>query len=262
MDFGTLKNNFTNILIESYFGGNNNGKTLYKKFLKTIKEDDALKSYFIVYKNIESKTITNEVEANEYLKENLSILDKFRGNSSVSFGIKKLIKILKESNTEINNQPNQLHESLYNLLTSPKNVNNIDLIHESKKNVITWLMSDKSTPKGDNNYVVEGINPNKFLEIAVNKFNEKYSNMSEEDKLILSILRDNDTEQMYEVLNILVKENIALINDNLKNYNSNQSLKEKLLETKDMVYNIKEDDTNIGESIIKLLELKETLKED
>jgi len=123
-------------------------------------------------------------------------------------------------------------------------------------------MSDKSTPKGDNNYVVEGINPNKFLEIAVNKFNEKYSNMSEEDKLILSILRDNDTEQMYEVMNILVKENIALINDNLKNYNSNQSLKEKLLETKDMVYNIKEDDTNIGESIIKLLELKETLKED
>lgn len=262
MDFGTLKNNFTNILIESYLNKDEKGKFLYKKFLKTIKENEALKSYFIVYKNIETKTLNSDVEANEYLKENLNILDRFKGNPSVTLGVKKLTNILKRSGVVINEEPINLHKSLNNILTLPKNVNNIDVIHESKSKIIDWLISDKDSDIEYGEYVVEGINPNKFLQIAVNKYNEKYSNLSDEEKNILKVLRENEVENMTQILDSLVKENIQLINQTLKNYGDNKTVKEKLLETKDMVYMLKEYDTNIGESILKLLELKTNLSDD
>jgi hypothetical protein len=261
MDFGTIKNNFTNILVESYVNGDQKGKLLYKKFLKIIKEDESLKSYFIIYKNIEGKTFNNEFEASEYLKENLNILDKFRGDNGVSFGIKKLRKLLESSGLEINTKPTKLHESLNNLLTSPKNVNTLNLIHESKSDLIKWLTSSKENDSDDKTYVVDGVDPKKFLEIAVDKFNEKYTNLTEEQKNILKVIRENELDQMSIILENLVSENIKLINNNLIEYQDNTIIKEKLLETKDIVYNIKENSDNTADSILKLLQLKNSLSD-
>jgi hypothetical protein len=97
MDFGTLKNTFTQTYIESHIKGEAKGKELYKRFLEVLKESETLTSYFIVYKNLENKTASSEFEANEYLKENLSILDKYRGDKSIITETKKLVNLLENN---------------------------------------------------------------------------------------------------------------------------------------------------------------------
>ena len=53
--FGTLKDIFASQLVESHLTNDDKGKKLYKRFIKTISENEILKSQFIVYKNIENK---------------------------------------------------------------------------------------------------------------------------------------------------------------------------------------------------------------
>ena len=79
MNFGTLKDIFLDKLIESHTSDEKTGKSLYKNFLKILKESKTLKTAFVVYKNIEGKTIKSEALANDYLKENISFLNNFRG---------------------------------------------------------------------------------------------------------------------------------------------------------------------------------------
>ena len=61
MNFGTLKDIFAEKLIDSYILENEEGKILYRKFLKIIKESETLKTAFIVFKNIENKTLDSEI---------------------------------------------------------------------------------------------------------------------------------------------------------------------------------------------------------
>jgi len=264
MNFGTLKDIFVQELIESYVSGNNKGKYLYKNFLKILKENETLKTAFIVYKNIEDKTIKSETSANEYLKESISLLENFRGDKSLSVQSKKLVNLLKENGINVNDfKTKELHESIQNLITKKKSISTIDSLHESRSNVISWLMSDKEqiSESKDQTYVKENIDLKKFLEIAVSKFNEKYGDsLNEEEKNILKVLRENDKESLKDLVESLINENIELINENLENYYENISVKEKLLNAKDVIYRMRENDDSFSEKILKLYDLKNDLK--
>ena len=73
MNFGTIKDIFASVLVESHLTKDKNGKELYKKFLKILKENETLSTAFIVYKNIENKTIKNEIQQLAAEKPVLSI---------------------------------------------------------------------------------------------------------------------------------------------------------------------------------------------
>jgi hypothetical protein len=133
MNFGTLKNIFVETLIESYTSDNKNGKELYKKFLKTIKESETLKTAFIVFKNIENKTIPSEVKAIEYLKESISLFDNFRGEKSLTTECKKLETLLESYGIDYKSKEvKKLHENLQNLITTQKSVYTLNKLQESK----------------------------------------------------------------------------------------------------------------------------------
>ena len=57
----------------------------------------------------------------------------------------------------------------------------------------------------------------------------------------------------------LVKENISLINKHLKDNSENLTIKSKLLETKDTIYNMMGDNDSFSEKVLKLYELKKNL---
>lgn len=263
MNFGTLKDIFTEKLIESYVSGDNSGKNLYKKFLKTIKESETLKTTFIVYKNLESKTLKSEIEANEYLKESISLLNNFRGEKSIIQESKKLLSLLKEYGVDLSSvKTKELHKSIENLITIKKNVTTIDRLHESKNNVVSWLMKEKEIISEDKTYVNTNIDPNKFLELAVDKFNEKYKeSLTEEEKNILKVLRENNEEKNKTLVSDLVKETVDLVNKYLNDYGDNVTVKTKLLETKDVIYKMIENNDSSNEKILKLYELKTNLKD-
>ena len=263
MNFGTIKDIFASILIESHLNNNTKGKELYKNFLKILKENESLSTAFIVYRNVESKTIKNEIAANEYLKESISVFDKFRGDQSLPKQIKKLTSLLESNGIDYKSKETKsLHESLQKLILTKKNVFTIDLIHEHKLNVINWLTSDKEVINEGEEFVKPNVDPNKFLELAVTKFNEKYSELNEEEKNILKVLRENEKDSVRDLFESLMRENIKLINENINKYQNSLDVKEKLLDTKEAIYKMMENGDSFNENIIKLYELKNNLKYD
>ena len=258
MNFGTIKDIFIERLVESHISGEKSGKNLYKKFLQTLKENETLKTAFIVYKNIECVTINDKFEANQYLKENLSLVENFIGKNSIIEQTKKLTKILTKNNVDFKDKDiKELHESLHVLTTTTNSVNTVNKLHKSRVNVINWLTTDK-TKEEKSEYVKENINPKKFLNIAVEKFNEKYSDLTEEEKDILKTLKESKLDDLKRMVSKLVKDTISIINENLDKYKNNVTIKEKLLETKDVIYrkSSDEDIKNMSDKILELYGLK------
>jgi DNA-binding transcriptional regulator GbsR (MarR family) len=266
MNFGTLKDIFTTKLIESYSDKDSNGKELYKSFLKVLKESETLKTAFIVFKNLETKTLSSEISANEYLKESISMFDGFKGEKSLNSEIKKLTSLLENQGIEYKSlKPKTLHRDFQNLVTSPRNVGTLQKLHEARESVVTWLVSEKEniSESVEEKYVRDNIDVNKFLNIATNKFNEKYKDsLTEEEKNILKVLRENNEEKIKTLVSELVKENISLVNHHLENNGDNVTIKSKLLETKDTIYKMMENNDSFNENVLKLYELKKSLKND
>jgi hypothetical protein len=334
MDFGTIKNTFTEILIESHIKGDDKGKNLYKKFLRTLKESETLKTYFVAYKNLEDKTFNTENEATEYIKEHVSILKKYKGQKSIFNENKKLINLLESNGYKITQKPNDLHKALNNLIRTNKDVTTIDTIIEStnilKKHLITpktklnenlysktkffkegdkikvtrlpeekpndrlprgyenlkigdvltvnkiWSNTegviygtDFSDNYGLSNYDVENltgkklkenkVNPNKFLNIVVEKYNEKYSNMDEQDKKIIKTILSSNEKEKETLLNNLKKESINLITKLVKEYDNNLEVKVKLLESKDFIYNMGFNKETFKDDVVKIYDLMKNL---
>jgi len=259
MNFGTIKDIFAEQMVGFQLNENTNGKNLYKNFIKIISEDVTLKTQFIVFKNLENKTLNGEVSALNYIKENISLL-KDLSKKQILESNTKLMGLLKENSIEINKEPKEIHQHIQNLITSKKTINTVDKIQESYDFLINHILKNK-TNESDNDYIKENIDPNKFLQSAVKYYNEEYSNLNDEEKLVIKALYEGDNSSIESLKQRLIKENIELINNHLKLSDNNITLKSKLLETKDMVYNMVDISDN-KENIIKLLELKKDLSYD
>lgn len=266
MNFGTLKDIFTEKLVESYISENKEGKDLYKKFLKVLKESETLKTAFIVFKNIETNTLKNELNANDYLKESVSLFKEFKDKKSLNTEMGKLTTLLEDYGVEYKHlKPKTLHRDLQNLITAPKNVYTLPKIQEAKANLVSWLVSEKNivTESEDDQYIKDGVDPDKFLKIAINKFNERYKDsLTEEEKNILKVLQENNEEKIKTLVSELVKENISLVNQHLQDNVDNVTIKSKLLETKDTIYKMIEDNDSFNQSVLRLYELKNNLRND
>jgi hypothetical protein len=259
MNFGTIKDIFAEQMVGFQLNENTNGKNLYKNFIKIISEDVTLKTQFIVFKNLENKTLNSEVSALNYIKENISLL-KDLSKKQILESNTKLMGLLKENGIEINKEPKEIHQHIQNLITSKKTINTVDKIQESYDFLINHILKNK-TNESDNDYIKENIDPNKFLQSAVKYYNEEYSNLNDEEKLVIKALYEGDNSSIESLKQRLIKENVELINNHLKLSDNNITLKSKLLETKDMVYNMVDISDN-KENIIKLLELKKDLSYD
>lgn len=257
MNFGTLKNRFANKLVESHLSNDKKGKETYKGFLNSLKENEILKSQFIIYKNLERTDFISDIEASDYLKENISVLKKYSSKNINDINLKLAQPLLLEKGLPV--KQSKLHEAIHALITKNTTASNLNKLRESFEVVKQSLLSNVDHYDDNNKFVKEGVNPNKFLDIAVKRFNNKYSDLSEEDKLILKTLRENDEESIKGLISKLTNENIELINKNLEVHVENIDIKQKLLEVKDVVYRMKEDNDSSGEKVLKLLELRDSL---
>tara|TARA_R110002153_G_scaffold10333_2_gene40886 strand:+ start:7205 stop:7993 length:789 start_codon:yes stop_codon:yes gene_type:complete len=260
MNFGTLKNIFVGSLIESYTTDDKKGKNIYKDFLKILKESETLKTAFIVFKNLETKTLNSEISANEYLKESITL---FKNKKSLTEETNKLTILLENNGVEYKDlKPTKLHRDIQNLITSPRNVGTLQKLQEAREDVVSWLVSEKKIIKElEENYINKNVNPKKFLEIATNKFNKKYKDsLTEEERNILKILREDDQKKVKILVSELVKENVSLVNQYLEKNTDNTTIKSKLLETKDAIYKIAEDDKSFSTNVLKLYELKKNIE--
>lgn len=255
-NFGKIKNAFNTILVESIIKKDKSKREIFKKYVKTIKKSDILKTQFSIYNNIENRIDENFSSANVYISENIKFLGKFK-KADIKKENEKLFKISEEISKVIDQdyQHSKLHESIDKLIFTSLTPKNIDIISEETNKVIDFIKTNKKKE------INETLNiPNSLLAtLTVDKYNEKYADLDETDKKILKAILDSNSDGKKEIYESTIKECIELVNKQL--VESDLELKEKLLNVKDKLIN---DKNNFNENefinnVSKLIELKKDL---
>lgn len=252
-NFGKIKNTFNGIMVEGIVGNKKANKNIFKDYVKAIKENEVLKTQFLVFDNLENKSEPNELKATLFLQENLLLLNKFSKKEIFEANAKLIQSILFEPTT--NDEYDELHENITKLIFTDKNSKNIDTIVEATSYIVNHIKNNKQKVIGESYDL-----PNSVLSnIMVIKYNEKYSSLDESEKKVLKVLIDSDDTKKKEVYHEVLRECINLIDTNLKD--SDLNTKDKLLRVKDKLLNDKiEINEDFNKNISKLLELKISLQ--
>ena len=193
-NFGNIKDTFKKIILESVIKKDEDGKKLFASFIKNLKENKTLKNQFLIYKNLESRKFEDRLEAKEYIQENIKLLNELN-KEDVEKSNSKLVNLLKGK--KIVKENNSFYKDITYLSSVTKTPSNIDKINESMNNLINHMLTkDDEVSKKDN--VV--ISPTILTNLMVNKFNEKYSEITESEKKIIK-----------SISNILKIENSAFV---------------------------------------------------
>lgn len=250
-NFGKIKNAFNSILVEGMIKKDDSKKLLFKNYLKTLKENEILKTQFLVFSNIENKIEPNEYRATEFVKENLALFNKFNRLDIIQANFKLCESIVLEE-TEYGNH--ELHDNLTKLIFEVKTPTNIDYILEAQNFVVNYIMNNKAKEVNEKIDLPMSM----VSSVFVDKYNEKYGSLSESDREILKTILDSTEEEKKIVYSKTIRECIDLIDIKLKD--SDLEAKDKLLKVKDKLLNDKQEITeNFISNISKLVELRSSL---
>lgn len=256
-NFGKIKNVFNNLLIEGIIKKDDTTKKLFKKYVKTIKESEILKTQFLVYNNIENKIDSDSFSANIFVSENIKLMEKYKQSDILKENI-KLKNILASESNKLNEdyELSKLHESISNLIFIKKTPKNVENVMAEIKSLATHITKNKTKAVTESIELPVGVLTN----LMVDKYNKKYSTLEESDKETLKILIDNNVENKKNFYMKTLGECIDLVDNLLKE--SKDEYKEKLTKVKSKLQEDKEDTKEIDylDKIFKLMELKNNLK--
>lgn len=254
-NFGKLKNTFNSLLVEAIATKDDKKKEIFKSYIKAIKENKILKDQFMVYCNIENKSEINEHKASEFVKENIELLKKYSKEEIIEAN-NKLKEILAEQEYEYDNDLESLHKDINTLIFTDKSPKTIDQIVESLSSIVEYIKKNEIKQKVSES----DITPLSILtNIAVDKFNDKYSELSEDEKKVLKTIIESDNKGKQNIFTSLVRECIDLVNNHL--IGCEVETKEKLLETKDKLLRLEFVEDSFITDVSKLIELKSDLSE-
>lgn len=256
-NFGKIKNAFSEILAEGIASNDVAKKSLFKKYIKTLKESEILKTQFLVYENIENAIEMDLFTANLIVSENLSLMDKFNKKDILKEN-QKLLSLSEEVANKVNESYEEtlvsLHESISNLIFLDKKPSTINEATKNRKIVLDFINANKPRVI-EESYDV----PNSMLSsILVEKYNERYSDLTETEKEVVKVLIESDNDKKIEVYTKISRECIDLIDEKLNE--SDLETKDRLLKVKDkLLRNTVELNEDFPKNISKLVELKITL---
>lgn len=254
MNFGKIDNAFKEILIEGILRNDNNKKSLYRKYIKLLKENDILKTQYLIYRNLKNNTEVTSDNSIDYINENISLVNDSK-RKKINEVNKKLTNLIKNKKLlDIDYENKKIDEHISNLIHNKKNASNIMNIAASKLVINAHILNNKK----DKNISESATLPTSVLsKISMKKFNEKYKNLDETTKKAISIITENDEDKTKTFYNELKKECTLLVNESLKN--ANGDLKEKLLEVKEHILNLEYKEDKGLNDIKKIINLKNTL---
>jgi len=255
-NFGKIKDTFNSILSESIIKKDKEGKKIFNSYLKELKKNNSLKSQFLLYKNLSSKKFTNESDAKYYIEENITLLKKL-DKKEINKGTKKLVSILKGK--ELVKENMELYNHINILVETKKTASSIDKIQESI-NFITRNMMEVSEQEVKQ-YESVNLPPSVLTKMAINRFNLKYSDITESEKNIIKSVLNGTEEDKENVYVNLKKECIDLI-DNKLNENTDLDMKDKLLKVKDKLLRMTYNPNEYVGDIDKVYQLKQSVATD
>lgn len=255
-NFGKIKNYFNTLMVEAIATKDNEKRELFKEYVRAIKNDEILKAQFLVYDNIENKIEENEHRATEFVKANIDVLKKYTKEQIAEANVKLATPILVEQELpESENELAQLHEDITTLIFTESNADNVDEIVESLVGIVDYIKENEIVEENDN----VGLPTSVLANIAVDKFNERYSELNEDEKDVLKRIIESDDEGKKEIFESLSRECIDLVDQNL--VESDIETKEKLLQVKDRILRLEYDSNSFVTDVSRLIELKGDLSE-
>lgn len=256
-NFGRIKNIFNDIFIESVLRKDKKKRDIFKKYINAIKENKILRAQYSLYTNIENKVESNEFRASEYIKENISLMSVYsiKEIESANAMLLKLAGKIKESKLTENYNLSELHESICSLVTTKKNLTTIDTRLDSTTGLVKYIQENKS-----NSEVVRPtpMHSGILTKLIVDKFNEKYSDITESEKKILKAIFESNLEAKQSIFIDTKNECISLV-DSLIN-ESDEDTKNKLVKVKDKVLAMEYVEESFVNDIERIINLTSDLK--
>lgn len=254
-NFGKIKNIFNDLLVDGITKKDDSAKKLFKKYVKTIKESEILKTQFLVYNNIEGKHEDDLVSASIFVSENIKLLEKYTEKEIFNEN-KKLVKLLDGYMSRLNETYElfNLHESISNLIFTKRTPKTINTLTEEIKKITSYIKEVKEKTTAQSIDLPVSVLTN----IMVEKYNQKYASLNENDKTVLKTLINTNLDNKKEVYSDIVNECVQLIDTLLMD---KTSPKHKLVIVKSkLTEDVEITDANFIEKFVKIIELKNDLK--
>jgi len=197
-NFGQIKDTFNSILTESIIKKDNEGKKIFSEYLKILKENETLRSQYLIFKNLEFKRFDSSSDAKDYIKENINLLKKL-DKKELMKGNKDLLSLLEDK--KLIDENVELYNHINVLTNTTKSASSLDRLQNS----INYIKDKMITKEEIVENIEESINipPSVLTKMATNRFNLKYSDISEGEKEIIKTVlngNDEDKKDVYENL--------------------------------------------------------------
>lgn len=245
----------SNKLKDSYFNDKliEESKKVAFDFFDVVKNSPLLQLEFKVFDNIENKHIENDIVATRYIDNNIKLFEVYT-IQEIEKEREKLNQFVVENNIADNNEKVLLYNAIDNLiresLNNPDRVN-VDELHESFVHVLNHIKTPKKV-------LIESVDVKEvnddIIEIAVDKFNEKYESLNEDDRNLLRTLIKSSDDEKAALLETYKSDNLQIL-ENLNKENSKDSIVKAMQKIREMAYS----KDNVDDNIISLYELKKEL---
>lgn len=268
-NFGVIKDTVYVISAKELIAEHNKKNTLLNEFFKLIQENPILKVQYLIFKNLENGVAKKEHLAERYINQNLKLIEKFKWNDIVKTNKDVKLKLVGQFDSQAHEGKTELYESIHTLIKSVTkfDFNEIDKSQIAYDYIMEHLMKNNvektiSTPSE------EELDRPKFLswkyvtDLAVSKFNENYSHLSEDERKLVKVLlspMDNKLNYFKDLKNENLQSIESLLNENIDDLTKSACLKfkNKILSLNESTMQI----AAIDEAIINLAELEHNLKQ-
>ncbi len=242
-----LKNSyFNNKLIEE-------SKKSTFDFFHVVKESPILQLEFRVFDNIENKHIEDDSMATRYIDNNIKLFEIYT-IEEIDKEREKLMPFINEGEIPVDGERVRIYNAIDDLINESLNDYDkidVDRIHESFNIVLNHIKKPKKI-------IVESVGDvsvnEEIIEIAVDKFNEKYESLVEDDKNLLQKLIKSTEKEKETLLEAYKNEDLALLESINKD-----SVKEKVTKAINKIREMMFKKETVDDDIISLHELKKEL---
>jgi hypothetical protein len=218
------------------------------KVMEMIKEDKVLANEFAIYNSITNPI--NVENSKDYVNESLNLTKNY-DSKTIREHNQKFLETLRKynfnENININDEEQELFESIEYVITNPKSFNNINEYNKIQNHFVDYINEN-------NQHIDKNVNIETIYENKINELIDKHIDSLNEDEI--KLIRDITTNptKAKKLFNENKKEVINLIENEMKN-NANVN------EWQDILENIKKKEyskENALSNIAEFLEIKNT----
>jgi hypothetical protein len=219
LNFGVIRDTVAKLSTAEILKESNNN--VLKSFTNMVKKNPTLLKQHYIFKNIEdAKPFNKERLAERFINQNLAILKGIKWQDVIKNNKNIRISLLENYHVEsAGGKKDELFNNIHTLIESVTNPGFINLEAEQKSyeyilEHLTRTISpeEKTNEKNDN----PSLNNWQYItKLAINNFNERYSNLEECEKKVLKMLLSDDNKK-FNYIKDLKNENLTLIDKILK----------------------------------------------